>query len=55
MPAVDYWVPARASPVEPGSLGRDDSPPAIALPFQGDVLGACCSLSSSITSPRSIT
>src|SRR6266550_4608379 len=24
-PAVDYWVPARASPVEPGSLGRDDS------------------------------
>jgi hypothetical protein len=25
-PAVDYWVPARASPVEPGSLGRDDSP-----------------------------
>ncbi len=23
--AVDYWVPARASPVEPGSLGRDDS------------------------------
>jgi hypothetical protein len=29
---VDYWVPARASPVEPGSLGRDDSPYAIALP-----------------------
>ena len=25
-PAVDYWVPARASPVEPGSLGRDDGP-----------------------------
>jgi hypothetical protein len=25
-PAVDYRVPARASPVEPGSLGRDDSP-----------------------------
>ena len=24
-PAVDYWVPARASPVEPGSLGRDDN------------------------------
>ena len=23
---VDYWVPARASPVEPGSLGRDDGP-----------------------------
>jgi len=23
-PAVDYWVPARASPVELGSLGRDD-------------------------------
>src|SRR5439155_20953916 len=21
-PAMDYWVPARASPVEPGSLGR---------------------------------
>jgi hypothetical protein len=34
-PAVDYWVPARASPVEPGSLGRDDNPYAIALPFQG--------------------
>src|SRR5437588_13088510 len=32
-PAVDYWVPARASPVEPGSLGRDDSPYAIALPL----------------------
>jgi hypothetical protein len=31
-PAVDYWVPARAIPVEPGSLGRDDSPYAIALP-----------------------
>ena len=31
MPAVDYWVPARASPVEPGSLGRDDRPYAIAL------------------------
>jgi len=31
-PAVDYWVPARLSPVEPGSLGRDDSPYAIALP-----------------------
>src|SRR2546423_4676728 len=30
-PAVDYWVPARASPVEPGSLGRDDGPYAIAL------------------------
>ena len=29
-PAVDYWVPARASPVEPGSLGRDDNPYAIA-------------------------
>jgi hypothetical protein len=29
--AVDYWVPARASPVEAGSLGRDDSPYAIAL------------------------
>jgi hypothetical protein len=27
---VDYWVPARASPVEPGSLGRDDNPYAIA-------------------------
>src|ERR1700738_2035623 len=25
-PAVDYWVPARASPVEPGSLGRGASP-----------------------------
>ena len=25
-PALDYWVPARASPLEPGSLGRDDSP-----------------------------
>src|SRR3984893_1921422 len=37
-PAVDYWVPARASPVEPGSLGRDDNPYAIALPFQGEVL-----------------
>ena len=24
-PAVDYWVPARARPVEPGALGRDDS------------------------------
>ena len=23
-PAVDYWVPARASPVKSGSLGRDD-------------------------------
>ena len=32
-PAVDYWVPARASPAEPGSLGRDDSPYGIALPF----------------------
>src|SRR5437588_9063695 len=42
--AVDYWIPARASPVDgvpadlvggvpqPGSLGRDDSPYAIALP-----------------------
>src|SRR5207237_1097048 len=29
-PAVDYWVPAHASPVEPGSLGWDDSPYAIA-------------------------
>jgi hypothetical protein len=34
MPAVDYWVPARASPVEPGSLGRDDNSYAIALPFR---------------------
>src|ERR1700730_12914677 len=34
-PAVNYWVPARASPVEPGSLGRDDSPYAIALPPLG--------------------
>src|ERR1700737_4544909 len=31
-PVMDYWVPARASPVEPGSLGWDDSPYAIALP-----------------------
>jgi hypothetical protein len=31
-PVMDYWVPARASPVEPGSLGLDDSPYAIALP-----------------------
>ena len=23
---MDYWVPARASPVSRGSLGRDDSP-----------------------------
>ena len=30
-PAVDYWVPARASPVEPGSLGRDDGTYVIAL------------------------
>src|SRR2546423_6748710 len=28
-PAVDYWVPARASPVAPGPLDRDDSPYAI--------------------------
>jgi hypothetical protein len=27
-PAMDYWVPARAIPVEPGSLGRDDSLPS---------------------------
>jgi hypothetical protein len=25
IPAVDYWVPARAAPAEQGSLGRDDS------------------------------
>jgi Glutamine amidotransferases class-II len=31
-PAVDYWVPARARPVEPASLGRDDSPYAITPP-----------------------
>jgi len=30
-PAVDYSVPARASPVEPGSLGRDDNPYAAPL------------------------
>src|SRR6266851_1696203 len=29
--AGDYWIPARASPAKPGSLGRDDSPYAIAL------------------------
>jgi uncharacterized membrane protein YccF (DUF307 family) len=32
---VDYWVPARARPVEPGALGPDDSPYAIALPLAG--------------------
>src|ERR1700738_4061925 len=37
MSAMDYWVPARASPVEPGSLGRDDSPYATALPCTGEV------------------
>src|ERR1700737_4061845 len=36
-PAVDYWVPAPASPVEPGSLGRDDNPYAIVLPLEGEV------------------
>src|ERR1700732_5591464 len=41
-PAVDYWVPARARPVEPGSLGRDDSPYAIALPCRGTYCGVCC-------------
>ena len=25
---MDYWVPVRAIPVEPGSLGRDDSLPS---------------------------
>ena len=34
-PAVDYWVPARASPVKAGSFGRDDIPHAIALPTRG--------------------
>jgi hypothetical protein len=24
--AVVYWVPARARPAQPGSLGRDDTP-----------------------------
>jgi len=33
--AWGYWVPARASPAEPGSLGRDDSSYAIAPPFRG--------------------
>src|ERR1700680_2372732 len=27
-PAVDYWVPARARPGEPGLLGRGDRPHA---------------------------
>jgi hypothetical protein len=24
-PAIDYWIPARASPLMTGSLGRDDN------------------------------
>src|SRR6266550_7721654 len=36
-PAVDYWVPARASPVEAGSLGRDDIRYVIALGLTGVV------------------
>jgi hypothetical protein len=37
-PATDYWVPARASPVEPGSLGRGDIPYAIPCLSGGEVL-----------------
>jgi ethanolamine ammonia-lyase small subunit len=50
-PAVDYWVPARASPVEPGSLGRDDNPYAIGLPERGRYFGACCAAESMCYGP----
>src|SRR6478672_8626676 len=40
-PAVDCWVPARSSPVEPGSLGRDDSPYAIAAAQGGGEYTEC--------------
>jgi hypothetical protein len=40
-PAVDYWVPARSSPLEPGSLGRDDSPYAIAAAQGGGEYTEC--------------
>src|SRR5205809_1025404 len=48
-PAVDYWVPARARPVEPGSLGRDDSPYAITLGFAGDRRQGCVRLCPPVT------
>src|SRR5256714_5645047 len=50
-PAVDYWVPARASPVEPGSLGRDDSPYAIALLSGGGIAGLSAPLGSTCDNP----